>query len=299
MSFENPWIEAARPRTLPAAVAPVLVGSGLAAGDGVFLWGAFLAALVGALAIQIAANFANDVSDAERGADTSARTGPKRMVASGVVSSTAMWRAVAAALGVATVAGAYLIVVAGWVVVAIGLVSIAAMLTYVGGPAPYGYRGLGEVAVFVFFGLVATVGTRYVFDRTAPPAAWLLGAVMGLLAAAILVANNLRDIETDRLAGKRTLAVMIGDGRTRTLYIALVVVGFSLVVIGAIFAITPVETALAAFAAPLAAPLIRRARTAREPVQLVRLLSGTARLQLILGALLSVGAAVSSATGSG
>ncbi|MEX1272167.1 MAG: 1,4-dihydroxy-2-naphthoate octaprenyltransferase, partial [Acidimicrobiia bacterium] len=154
----NPWVEAARPRTLPAAIAPVLVGSGLAAFDGVYRNDAFFLALVGALAIQVAANFANDVSDAGRGADTADRVGPARMVATGRLGAAAMWIATAIAVAVAVAAGVGLVLIAGWPIVVIGLASIVAMLTYVGGPIPYGYRALGEVFVFVFFGLVATVG---------------------------------------------------------------------------------------------------------------------------------------------
>ncbi|MGH8911633.1 MAG: 1,4-dihydroxy-2-naphthoate octaprenyltransferase, partial [Acidimicrobiia bacterium] len=217
----NPWVEAGRPRTLPAAAAPVFVGSGLAGGDGVFRADAFAAALVGALAIQVAANFANDASDAARGADPADRVGPPRMVATGVISARSMWLATAAAVGVAALCGVWLIVIAGWVVAVIGTASILAMLTYVGGPIPYGYRALGEVFVFVFFGLVATVGSRYVHDATAPASAWVLAIPMGMLAAAILVANNRRDIDTDGCVGKRTLAVVLGRTGTARLYAAL------------------------------------------------------------------------------
>jgi 1,4-dihydroxy-2-naphthoate polyprenyltransferase len=289
----EPWIVAARPRTLPAAVAPVLVGSGLAAGDGGFRWGALVAAMIGALAIQIAANFANDVSDAKRGADAE-RIGPPRMVTAGVITPRQMWTATWLAVGVAGLAGVYLIATAGWVVAAIGVVSIAAMLTYVGGPIPYGYRGLGEVAVFVFFGFVATVGTRYVHDQTAPTDAWWLGAVMGMLAAAILVANNLRDLDTDQRVGKRTLAVMLGRPKARNLYTGLVMGAFVLIVTGPVFSITHPLTALAAMVIGLSAPLIRLARSETEAFKLIPLLAGTARLQLVVGVALAVAAAAAS-----
>lgn len=286
------WKAAARPHTLPAAVAPVLVGAGLAAGNGVFRTGALVASLVGALAIQVAANFANDVSDAARGADRADRLGPPRMVAAGVISPRAMWRATWAAIGVATVAGAYLIGVAGWVVALIGLTSIVALLTYVGGPLPYGYRGLGEGAVFVFFGLVATVGARYVHDRAAPLDAWLLGVVMGLLAAAILVANNLRDLDSDASAGKRTLAVMLGRPRTRVLYATLVYGAFVVVTAAAAFRLIPAPAVLAAVLAPFATPLVRTAFATTAGPPLIGVLKGTARLQLLVGVMLAVGAAV-------
>ncbi|NND02434.1 MAG: 1,4-dihydroxy-2-naphthoate octaprenyltransferase, partial [Acidimicrobiia bacterium] len=173
------WILAARPATLWAAVAPVLVAGALATNDGVFEWVRFVVAMLGAIAIQIGVNFANDVADAAKGADTEARIGPTRAVASGLITSRQMWAGIVSAFGVAALCGIYLIAVAGWVIAVIGLASIAAALGYTNGPNPYGYRGYGEAFVFVFFGLVATVGARYVFDRTAPLDAWLAGIVMG------------------------------------------------------------------------------------------------------------------------
>lgn len=286
----SPWMIAARPRTLPAAVAPVLVGSGLAVGDDGFRWGAFLAALVGALALQVAANFANDVSDAKRGADAQ-RVGPPRMVTAGIISPRRMWAATWATVAVAATAGVYLIATAGWVVAAIGITSIIAMLSYVGGPIPYGYRGLGEVFVLVFFGFVATVGTRYVHDRTAPADAWWLAAVMGMLAAAILVANNLRDLDTDAKVGKRTLAVILGRAGARRLYTTLVLGSFVVIALGPIVGITHPLTALACMLIGLSAPLIRTARTETEAHALIPLLAGTARLQLLVGIALAAAAA--------
>lgn len=283
------WIVAARPRTLPAAIAPVLVGSALAAADDGFRWGALFAALVGALAIQVAANFANDVSDARRGADAD-RIGPRRMVTAGVITPRQMWVATWSAVGVAALAGAYLIATAGWVVAAIGITSIVAMLTYVGGPIPYGYRGLGEVFVLVFFGFVATVGTRYVHDRTAPADSWWLGAVMGLLAAAILVANNLRDLDSDTRVGKRTLAVMLGRAGARNLYTGLVLGAFVMIALGPILSITHPLTALACMLIGLSSPLIRTARSESEAQALIPLLAGTARLQLLVGVALAAAA---------
>lgn len=287
------WITAARPRTLPAAIAPVLVGCGLAGGDGVFRLDAGLAALLGAVAIQVAANFANDASDAKRGADAE-RVGPPRMVTAGVITAHQMWMATWAAIGVAALAGVALIIIAGWVVALIGISSIVAMLTYVGGPIPYGYRAMGEAAVFVFFGLVATVGSRYVHDRSAPAGAWWLGVVMGLLAAAILVANNLRDIETDERAGKRTLAVVLGRERTRTLYAVMVLGSFVTIGLAAAMGATAPATVIAALWFGLSIPLISVARSSTDPFQLIGLLAGTARLQLAVAISLAITAALSS-----
>lgn len=288
------WVAAARPRTLPAAIAPVLVGSGLAAYDEVYRNDAFLLALLGALAIQVAANFANDVSDASRGADTPDRVGPTRMVATGRITANAMWTAVGLATAVAAAAGIGLFLIAGWPIVVIGIASILAMLTYVGGPIPYGYRALGEVFVFVFFGLVATVGTRYAHGGSAPGVdAWILGSVMGALAAAILVANNLRDIETDARAAKRTLAVVLGKDRTRRLYAWLVYGSFAVIAVMAVVRVTPVLTGLAALWAPFAVRPVSVVATTDEPVRLIGVLAATARLQLLVGATLGMAAAFS------
>ena len=286
------WVEAARPRTLPAAVSPVLVGTGLAVGDGVFRLDAFVAAAVGALAIQVAANFANDASDAARGADPADRVGPPRMVASGRVSSRAMWVATWLTVAVAVLAGIWLIAIAGWVVAAIGVASVVAMLTYVGGPLPYGYRALGEIAVFVFFGLVATVGSRYVHDMTAPRSAWVLAIPMGMLAAAILVANNRRDIDTDARVGKRTLAVVLGRGGTERMYAVLTYGAFLVVAVAAIAGVTPRLTGLAAFLAPFAIGPNRTISSGAEGAALIPVLSQTARLELWTGAALGLAAAV-------
>lgn len=287
------WIEAARPRTLPAAAAPVLVGSGLAAGDGVFRVDAFLAALIGALALQVAANFSNDVSDAARGADADDRVGPARMVATGAVSARRMWIATALAVGVAAACGVWLILIAGWVVAVIGVASVVAMLAYVGGPIPYGYRGLGEVFVFVFFGLVATVGSRYVHDATAPTDAWLLAVPMGMLAAAILVANNRRDIDTDARAGKRTLAVMLGRRRTTLLYGALTYGAFAFIAMVSVFRLVPPLTGMAVLLGPFAIGPNRSMAAGLEGTALIPVLGQTARLELWTGVLLGAAAAVS------
>ena len=285
-------MDAARPRTLPAAVAPVLVGAGLALGDESYRPDAFVAALVGALAIQVAANFANDASDARRGADPTDRVGPVRLVATGAATPRQMWTATAVAAAVAVVAGVWLIVIAGWTVAVIGVASLVAMLGYVGGPLPYGYRGLGEVFVFVFFGFAATVGSRFVHDGTAPAAAWVLAVPMGALAAAILVANNRRDIVTDARVGKRTLAVMLGPRRTALLYSLLTYGAFVVIAVAATVGITPRLTVVAATLAPLAIGPNRAMWKEEDPIHLIAVLAQTARLELWTGVSLGLAAAV-------
>ncbi|HEU5037482.1 MAG TPA: 1,4-dihydroxy-2-naphthoate polyprenyltransferase [Nocardioides sp.] len=221
MATPAQWLAGARPRTLPAAVSPVLAGTGVAAYEDSFVWWKALLALVVALALQVAVNYANDYSDGIRGTDAD-RVGPMRLVGSGAASPGAVKRAAFLAFGVAGVAGLVLAATTAWWLVLVGLVSALAAWFYTGGSRPYGYLGLGEVMVFVFFGLVAVVGTTYVQTETWEWAALWAAVGVGALACAILVANNLRDIPTDTVAGKRTLAVLLGDRRTRALYVLLV-----------------------------------------------------------------------------
>jgi 1,4-dihydroxy-2-naphthoate octaprenyltransferase len=270
-------------------VVPVVVGSALAFHDEVFRWDAFLLALVAALSIQVAANFANDVSDARRGADPVDRIGPPRMVSGGRITPRQMWTGVVASLAVAVAAGVALAVIAGPVIVAIGLMSIIAMLGYVGGPFPYGYRGLGEVFVFLFFGVTATVGSRYVHDMTAPMAAWLLSIPVGLLATAILVVNNYRDLDTDRAAGKRTLAVILGLERTRVLFMVLVYGAMALIAVFAATGLTPQPTIFAALLAPYAMGPVRIMYRKTDGPSLIKALKMTARLHLWTGLVLAAG----------
>ena len=285
----NPWVLAARPATLPAGVAAVVVGSALAGADEVFRLDAFVVTLFAAVAIQIGVNFANDLADAQKGADTAARIGPTRAVATGLLAPGEMKRGIAIAFGLAAVAGAYLIWLAGWVILAIGIVSILAALGYTNGPIPYGYYGLGEVFVFLFFGLVATAGTRYVYDRTAPADAWLSGVSMGLLAAAILVANNVRDIETDRIAAKQTLAVILGRPFARWLYAGIVFAAYAMIAIAVATGIVPSWAMLTFASIPLAIRPMRTIFTQTEGPPLIGVLKATARLQLVFAALLAVG----------
>ncbi|SEC32560.1 1,4-dihydroxy-2-naphthoate prenyltransferase [Nocardioides exalbidus] len=234
MTSPADWLAGARPRTLPAAVAPVLAGTGVAAYvDGAPLgdlaWWKALLALVVSLALQVGVNYANDYSDGIRGTDAD-RVGPMRLVGSGTATPQAVKTAAFAAFGVAGVAGLVLAATTAWWLVAVGLVCVVAAWFYTGGKTPYGYLGLGEVMVFVFFGLVAVIGTTFVLTQTWEWPALYAGVGIGSLACAILVANNLRDIPTDTVAGKRTLAVRLGDERTRYLYAFLVLVAAAAVV---------------------------------------------------------------------
>ena len=286
----SPWVLAARPATLPAAAAPVLEGSALAARDDAFRWVTFAVILFAALAIQIGVNFANDLADAQRGTDTEHRIGPARAVATGLLSPAQMKRGIAVAFGLAALGGLYLIYLGGWVILAIGVVSIVAALGYTNGPIPYGYYGLGEVFVFVFFGLAATVGTRFVYDRSAPADAWVAGVVMGSLAAAILVANNVRDVDTDRAAGKRTLAVILGRQGGRWLYAFTIVTAFAVLIAGVVSRVLPTGMLLALAAVVVALPLIRTIFSETAGPPLISVLKGTARLQFLVAALMAVGA---------
>jgi len=280
------WWEAARPRTLGVSLIPVLVGGALAHHQRGFRPGALLAAGVGALAIQVATNFANDAEDAARGADAD-RVGPRRLVAAGLVSRATMIKAALIAFGVAALAGVVLVAMAGRVVVAIGLASIVAALGYVGGPLPYGYRGWGELFAFLFFGPVATVGSRFVHDRTAPAEAWWLAVPIGMLAAAILLANNLRDLETDAAAGKLTLAVRLGAGPSRAVYLGLMMGAFAVLAGTAAFSWVPGWSALGLLALAFSPPLV--SGVGASGAQLGPLLWGTARLQMVGGLLIAIG----------
>ncbi len=214
------WILATRPRTLSAAAAPVVAGSGFAAADGVFAQNPALAALLGALFIQIATNLANDYYDFVKGGDTGERVGPVRVTHAGILPPEAVFRGMMVALGLATLTGIYLASVAGWPVIAVGLVSMLMGVCYTGGPYPLSYHGLGDIFVFVFFGPVATAATYYVQAQVWSPGAILAGVGLGAFSTAMLVVNNLRDRETDGAAGKRTLAVRYGDGFTVMQYFA-------------------------------------------------------------------------------
>ena len=284
------WLVAARPATLLAAIAPVLVGGGLAAHDAVFRPDAFIVTLLTAVLINVAANFANDASDHARGIDTAARIGPPRAVAGGLLTARRVWQGTAVIVGLATAGGLYLAWISGWQILAVGATAIVAMLAYSGGPWPYGYHGLGEVFVFVFFGLAGVVGSRFVHDSTAPASAWLLAVPVGMLVTAILVVNNVRDLDTDGALGKRTLAVAIGRPATRFFYGALVMGAFGLIGVFAATDLTPRLTLIALGALPLAVSPLRTVATEVSGPLLIGALKATARMHLAVGILLAIGA---------
>lgn len=285
------WILAARPKTLVAAAAPVLVGAGLAAHDDAFAVLPVLAALLGALLIQIGTNLANDYYDFVRGADTHARVGPMRVTQAGLLTPESVRRGMILVLAAAVLPGAYLVAVAGWPIVWIGLVSLACAVLYTGGPAPLAYHGLGDVFVFVFFGLVAVGGTYYVQAGTWPVGAWLAGAGVGALSTAVLVVNNLRDIDTDAVAGKRTLAVRLGRRGTQAEYLVLVALALAVPPIGMLVLDWPVAALLALGAGPLAAPPLRAVLQHVHAHELLSALGGTARMLAVYGAALAAGLA--------
>ena len=277
------WLAGARPRTLPAAVAPVLAGSGVAAYAGGFSLVRAALALAVSLALQVGVNYANDYSDGIRGTDTQ-RVGPLRLVGSGLARPGAVRRAAFGCFAVAALAGLGLVVLSGlWWLLAVGAAAIAAAWFYTGGKRPYGYRGLGEVFVFVFFGLVAVCGTTLVQLGRVPPAAALAGVGVGALACAILVANNLRDIGTDRAAGKRTLATRLGDRGTRLLYAGLFAAA-ALAAVG-VAASTTWWALLALGGLAVGAPALRRVGAGARGRDLVAVLktTGTAELAYAVG----------------
>jgi 1,4-dihydroxy-2-naphthoate octaprenyltransferase len=284
----NRWVLGARPRTLPAAVVPVLVGTAAAAGGGIHWWRA-LVAMVVAVAIQVATNYANDYADGVRGTDD-VRVGPVRLVASRLASPAAVKRAALLAGAVAAVAGLTLVPAVGPEVIVIGAASLAAGYLYTGGPRPYGYAGLGEVFVFLFFGVVATTGSSYVQLEEVTLLALAASVPVGFLATALLVVNNLRDIRTDGAVGKRTLAVRLGEPATRALYGGLVVGAFLVV---PVLAIRRPLALLALLAVPLAIAPLRLVSGPATGRALLPALADTGRLSLGFGVLLATGLALS------
>ncbi|MGE0784984.1 MAG: 1,4-dihydroxy-2-naphthoate polyprenyltransferase [Sandaracinaceae bacterium] len=283
------WLKASRPATLTAAVVPVAVGTACAHLEHGLAWMPALAALFGAIWIQIGTNFANDVYDAEKGADTEERLGPPRAVATGAISARAMKGAMIFAFACASLCGVYLVATAGWPILVIGVLSILSGIAYTGGPYPLGYHGLGDVFVFVFFGLVAVCGTAFVQLHSVPTSAWIASVPVGALATAILVVNNLRDRETDAVVGKRTLAVRLGAKGVITQYALLLVLAYGSTL--ALYAMgygAPVL--LPWLSAPIAVGLARKVATDRGRA-LNATLARTAQLLLLFGALLTVGLA--------
>jgi 1,4-dihydroxy-2-naphthoate octaprenyltransferase len=286
----NRWMQGARPRTLPAAVVPVALGAAAAVGEPVHEWWRVAPALVVSLALQVGVNYANDYSDGIRGTDDS-RVGPVRLVGSGLASPQSVRRAAVASFAVAAIAGLVLALATTPWLLAVGAASIAAGWLYTGGPRPYGYLGLGEVFVFVFFGLVATAGSAYVVSESITAVAWLAGCAAGCLACALLVVNNLRDIPTDRVAGKRTLAVRLGDRRTRWLYAVLMLASFALVLS---IAIADRPLAAVGLLGLLAAwPAIGKVLEGATGPALIAVLGATGRAQMLTGLLTAAGIAAS------
>lgn len=317
-SFASVWWHAARPNTLPAAVTGVVVGLGtvLSARAALRLDTALGCLAVGLL-LQVLANFANDLSDFRRGADTAERQGPTRVTAAGWVTERQLETAIAAVIGLAGLVGLYLVWVGGPGLLAIGAAAVVAALAYTGGPLPYGYRAMGEVFVFLFFGLVAVAGTAYLQTLTLVPLYLVAAVPPGALVTAILVVNNLRDIPTDAAAGKRTLAVVLGRRRTAIEYTALLAVAYAVPVLlagGAVLrpgpaglgeppalplSLLPLAVLAPLLTLPLARPLVGAVHGFAEPRELNRVLKGTARLALWFGLLFAAGLAVSGVGAAG
>jgi 1,4-dihydroxy-2-naphthoate octaprenyltransferase len=282
------WLLAARPKTLPAAAAPVVVGTAVAFSENVFALLPAMAALLGSLLIQIGTNFANDVFDFKKGADTTERLGPLRVTQAGLLTPNQVMAGMWLTFGLASLIGLYLVWVGGWPIVVIGLLSIASGIAYTGGPFPLGYNGLGDLFVFIFFGLFAVTGTYYVQAGTISPAALWAAIPIGLLATAILVVNNLRDIDTDRAAGKKTLAVRFGTRAAQLEYILLLSLSY---LIPLLMWLTGLESAwllLTWLSLPLTRPLLTMIFNEKgRPLNAA--LAGTARLELLYAFLFSVG----------
>ena len=290
MATPQEWWQGARPRTLPAAVAPVAAGTGVAAYYSSFDAMLALLALVVALAFQVAVNFANDYSDGVRGTDDE-RVGPMRLTATGVAAPEAVKRAAGVSFGVGAFAGLVIVALtAQWWLLAVGAACIAAAWYYTGGRTPYGYRGLGEVSVFVFFGLVATMGTAYIQAEQWTWLALVVACGVGALAVALLVVNNLRDIPTDAAVGKQTLAVRLGDRGTRVLYVALLGVALAAVVVVSVGWTPAALIALVAFI-PVAPPIgaVVSGASGRD---LISVLAATGQIQLVYGLILGIGLAL-------
>jgi len=288
MAEAREWLAGTRPRTLPAAVVPVLIGSGVALGYDRFSAGRALLALVVALALQVGVNYANDYSDGVRGSDER-RVGPVRLVAAGLAPPRQVLAAALACFFVAGVAGLALAAMTSWWLLAVGAACIAAAWFYTGGPKPYGYNGLGEVFVFLCFGVVAVAGTAYVQMKEFSWLGLAASVPAGLLACALLMVNNLRDIRTDTVAGKRTLAVMLGDARSRVAYVLTLLVPFG---VAALLAFFRPLTLIVALVLPLARPPVRAVRAGASGPALIKALGQTGRLQLAFGIAFTIGLAI-------
>ncbi len=284
MATVSEWVSGLRPRTLPNSIVPVAVGTALAFALDGFVWWKALLALVVSMALQVGVNFANDYSDGVKGTDTEERTGPARLTATGLAAPRQVLAAALGGFALAGVVGLVLVATTSWWLLIVGALAIAAAWYYTGGRTPYGYRGLGEISVFVFFGVVAVVGTVFVQVESAPWQAWVASVPVGLLSCSVLVINNLRDIPTDRETGKITLAVRLGDAGTRRLYAGAIALAYV-----AALALTPVFwwTPLVLLSVPLAVPALRRVLGGQTGRALVLGLGETGRLQMVFGVLFS------------
>jgi 1,4-dihydroxy-2-naphthoate octaprenyltransferase len=287
----NPWILALRLRTLPAAISPVLVGGAVAYYEGAFRLYPFLAAMFGAIFIQLGANYANDVSDFKKGADTSERLGPTRVTAAGLLTANQVTAGAIAWFLFASLCGVYLLSVVGWPVIAIGIASIIAAVLYVSGPIPYGYRGLGEVFVFLFFGVVAVAGTTYMQTRQISLTSLTASFPIGLLCANILIVNNVRDVETDRMANKRTLAVIFGESFSRRLYVLFLSIAGVTPLVAAGVGLLPFMSCLCLLACPIGLAALQEFRYAKGR-NLNPVLGKTAKVEMVYSLLFALGIAL-------
>lgn len=285
----NRWLLGARPRTLPAAVVPVAVGAACAVGEGGAVWWRAALALVVSLALQVGVNYANDYSDGVRGTDD-VRVGPARLVGGGLATARSVKIAALTAFAVAAVCGLVLAIVTTPWLLAVGAASLLAGWFYTGGPSPYGYMGLGEIFVFVFFGVVATAGTTFVVIESVTTLSLVSSVAVGFLACALLVINNLRDIPTDSQVGKKTLAVRLGDARTRWFYVALIGGAYVVAILAA--ALWRWPAAIAVASAPVAAPALTAVRRGATGRDLIAVLGSTGKTQMVFGALFAAGLAL-------
>ncbi len=282
------WLLAARPKTLPAAAAPVVVGSAVAVSEQLFQLAPALAALLAALLLQIGSNLANDVFDFKKGVDTAGRLGPLRVTQAGLLTPNQVMAGMVIVFGLAALIGLYLIWVGGWPIVVIGLAAIVSAIAYTGGPFPLGYYGLGDLFVFIFFGLAAVIGTYYVQAGSVSPLAVWASIPVGLLVVNILVVNNLRDLDTDRAAGKKTLAVRLGRRGAQTEYLLLLALAYLIPLLMWLLKLSPLWVLLAWFSLPAARQPVRLILT-EQGRSLNQALAGTARFALVYALLFSVG----------
>jgi 1,4-dihydroxy-2-naphthoate octaprenyltransferase len=283
------WVMAVRPKTLPAAIAPVLVGTALAWTDGVFAPLPALAALLAALLIQMGTNLANDYYDHMLGADVAGRKGPTRVAQSGLIPLARLRKGIVVTFGLAALVGIYLVWVGGWPILVIGIASLVSAIAYTGGPFPIGYHGLGDLFVFLFFGLAAVCGTYFVQALGLSPIVVLAAVPVGALTTAILVVNNLRDFDTDRQTGKRTLAVLIGPKVTRLEYLLLLAAAYAVPALAWLVGWATAWVLLPWLTLPLAVRLVRMVFQTAEGTALNKTLAGTANLDLLFGILFAVG----------